>query len=315
LWEADSVEIPGFDPALAKAFVLEYKDSKVRDFVTLLYLRDIEGLEISDSAFLTQQEKVLPHLDAAWRWLARNSRRIYALGEAIAFFGYLGLNGTIIPQLGEAIEFAFRALPRDDGIFTSSGGRRPKCANIAFLKGALALGFTENPDVKAACFDYLRFIEGVEGECTVRTDETPCAYVIVKTLLWLNKFPRAWRTSQYRRVVKNLQNFLLFYDLSEADFPRSRARPNKNWFKFGYFRSFQASIFEAAEALVVSGVKNHPELSKTLQVIGDRCIDGVTWKPQYVRKVWPLQLETRQRGKGTGSPWLTLRGLRITKSG
>ena len=307
------MEIPGFDPVRAKDFVLEYKNPTVRDFVTLRYLRDIKDLDISDPDFLEQQDKLMLHLEAAWHWLARSSRRIYALGEAVAFFGYLGLNGTLIPQLSEAVDFAFRALPRDDGIFTSSGGRRPKCANIAFLNGALELGFSEHPEVKPACFDYLQFIEGAEGDCTVRTDETPCAYIMVKTLHWLNKFPTNWRTSQYRRVVKNIQNFLLFYDLSEADFPRSRARPNKNWFKFGYFRSFQASIFEAAEALAVSGVKSHPELSKTLQVIGDRCIDGVTWKPQYIRKAWPLQLETRQRGKGTGSPWLTLRGLRITK--
>ncbi|MFX1474613.1 MAG: hypothetical protein ACFFCO_03915 [Promethearchaeota archaeon] len=307
------MEIPGFDPARAKAFVLEYPDPKVRDFVTLLYLRDIEGLDIADSVFLAQQEKLLPHLEGTWRWLAQNSRRIYALGEAVAFFGYLGLNGTLIPQLVETIDFTFRALPQDDGVFNASGGRKPKCANTAFLNGVLALGFTEHPAVKTACFDYLSFIEGAEGECPVRTDETPCAYVMVKTLHWLNKFPTNWRTSQYQRVLENVQNFLLFYNLSEADFPRSRPRPNTNWFKFGYFRSFQASIFEAAEALAVSGVKRHPELSKTLRVIGDRCVDGVTWKPQYIRKVWPLQLETRQRGKGTGSPWLTLRGLRITK--
>ncbi len=99
--------------------------------------------------------------------------------------------------------------------------------------------------------------------------------------------------------------------MSKADYPRRRPAPNKNWFKYGYFRSFQSSIFEATEALILSGVKKHLELSKALALIGSQCVGGVTWKPQYVNPHWPLALEIKAKRKQLGSPWLTLRGLRI----
>jgi hypothetical protein len=130
----------------------------------------------------------------------------------------------------------------------------------------------------------------------------------------LNEYPHNWRNNTYHKAVSNIQDYLLSYRLSTADYPRRRPEPNKNWFKFGYFRSFQSSIFEAAEALVLSGIKDHPELKKTFEVLGSQCINEVTWKPQYFQKAWPLPLETKELGTAYGSPWLTLRGLRIASA-
>ncbi|UCD96946.1 MAG: hypothetical protein JSV35_02525, partial [Candidatus Bathyarchaeota archaeon] len=210
-----------------------------------------------------------------------------------------------------AVDHAFMKYKRRNGAFIASSGKINKCANMVFLRAILALGFAGREDVEQACRDYLSVNVNREGGCHVRTDGTPCSYVMVRTLRWLNEFPLKWRDKDYRTMVKNIQDYLLAYDLSSADFPRWHHEPNKNWFKFGYFRSYQSSIFEAAEALVLSGIQSHPILDRTLDVIGSRCIKKVTWKPQYIKKHWPLAILPPQRGRQVGSPWLTLRGLRI----
>ncbi|UCE95990.1 MAG: hypothetical protein JSV51_09900 [Candidatus Bathyarchaeota archaeon] len=310
-----SVIIPNFDPIKAKEYIKKYDTKGIREFVKLLYLRDIENVPISSPEFLKQQGKLLPYLgEGLGSWIERNKKRTFiSFQEVVGFFGNLGLNGTKIPQLVDAIDHAFAKYRRRDGAFIASSGKINKCANMVFLRAVLALGFTERDDVQQACEEYLSFNLNQEGACHVRTDGNPCAYVMVRTLRWLNEFPQNWRNKDYRIAVKNIQDYLLAYDLSTADFPRRYPEPNKNWMKLGYFRSYQSSIFEAAEALALSGVHTHPVLQKTLKAIGSNCINNVTWKPQYIKKHWPLKTLPPQRGKQVGSPWLTLRGLRITQ--
>ncbi|MFX0167890.1 MAG: hypothetical protein ACFE89_00920 [Candidatus Hodarchaeota archaeon] len=309
-----SPAIPSFNPELAVEYVTEYEEPIIHDFAQLLYLRDIQKLPITDSGFLRQQRRLLPHLEyALGPWIEKHRKRTFlAFQEVMGFFGNLGLNGTKIPELVNAVNHAFSTYKRQDGAFIASSGKINKCGNTVFLRAVLALGFAEDPRVKLACEEYLEANLNREGDCHVRTDGKPCAYVMVRTLRWLNEFPSQWRGKQYKTAVKNVQDYLLAHDLSTANFPRRYPEPNPNWMKFGYFRSYQSSIFEAAESLVLSGIKNHPVLTKTLAMIGSRCLNEVTWKPQYIRKHWPLTLLPPQRGKKAGSPWLTLRGLRIT---
>ncbi len=307
--------IPTFKPDQATDYVTNYEHPELRDLVQLLYLRDIQGVSISEPEFLQKQKKILPLFnEKTISWIDRNRQRTFlSFQEVMAFFGYLGLNGTKIPVLVNAVNHVFSSYKRKGGAFIASSGKINKCGNTNFLRAVLALGFDDDVRVEQACEEYLHYILGREGECHVRTDGNPCGYVMVRTLRWLNEYPAKWRNKDYRTAVKNVQDYLLAYDLSTADFPRRHAEPNKNWFKYGYFRSYQSSIFEAAEALVQSGITNHPILKKTLAVIGTTCINGVTWKPQYIQKHWPLTILPPQRGKDKGSPWLSLRGLRITK--
>ena len=305
------LEIPNFDIEKAKQYVWNYPVEFVQDFARLLYLRDINGMSISDPKFLAHQDKLIPQLSYALdTWLELNSHRIFVLSESLSYFAYLGLNGTVIPQIDDNIDEAFEKLPRDEHGFTSSGGKKMKCANTIFLASALKLGFADHPEMDEACSEWLEHVENNEGECPIRIDGSQCAYVLVKTLNLLNLFPQKWRRSRYKRVLKNIQDYLLAYDISQADFPRTSPNPNENWMRFGYFRAFQSSIFEAAEALAVSGVKDHRELHETIQVIGNMCVDGVTWKATYDRKSWPLKMEILKKVDTPGSPWLTLRGLR-----
>jgi hypothetical protein len=308
------ISIPHFNPVKAEEYLRNYDIEEISDFVNFLHMRDIQGIAISSPVFLKHQEKLLPYLEKGLGpWIEKNKKRTFiSFQEVMGFFGNLGLNGTKIPQLVDAVDHAFSKYKRRDGAFIASSGKINKCANMVFLRALLALGFAERADVQQACREYLTSNLGRAGDCHVRTDGNPCAYVMVRTLRWLNEFPQEWRDKDYQAAVENVQNYLLKYDLSTADFPRRRPEPNTNWFKFGYFRSYQSSIFEAVEALVLSGVHDHPVLQNTLNVIGSQCLNEVTWKPRYIQKHWPLMILPAQRGKQAGSPWLTLRGLRIT---
>jgi hypothetical protein len=310
-----SPAIPDFNPNQATGYVTHYDVPDICEFVKLLYLRDIKGISITDPDFLRQQEKLLPLLqNGLGPWIERNRQRTFiSFQEVLGFFGYLGLNGTQIPELVDAVNHAFTNYKRRDGAFIATSGKINKCANMVFLRAVLTLGFVEDARVEKACKEYLKFNLGLEGDCHVRSDGNPCAYVMVRTLRWLNEFPAAWKKKNYRTAVKNVQDYLLAYDLSTADYPRRYPEPNKNWFKYGYFRSYQSSIFEAAEALVQSGITKHRVLQKTLERIGSTCINSVTWRPRYIKKHWPIKILPHQRGKHVGSPWLTLRGLRITQ--
>ncbi|MFX1565597.1 MAG: hypothetical protein ACFFCH_06365 [Promethearchaeota archaeon] len=310
-----SPTIPNFDPELAKEYVTNYDVPEILEFVKLLYLRDIQGTPISGSEFLRQQKNTVPLLQTGMvPWIEKNRKRSFlSFQEVLSFFGYLGLNGTQIPELVDAVDHTFTTYPRRHGAFIASSGKVNQCANTKFLRAVLALGFAKDSRVERACGEYLERNLGHEGECHVRTDGNPCAYVMVHTLRWLNEYPAKWRTKEYHRSVKNIQNYLLAHDLSTANYPRRYPEPNKNWFKYGYFRSYQSSIFEATEALVESGITQHKALKRTLNVIGSTCINGVTWKPQYIQKHWPIKILPPQRGANVGSPWLSLRGLRITR--
>jgi hypothetical protein len=306
--------IPDFNPELAIDYVTGYDEPIICDFVKLLYLRDIQKYSITNVNFLRQQKNLIPHLEyALGPWIEKNRKRTFiSFQEVMGFFGNLGLNGTQIQELVDAVDHAFSTYKRRDGAFLASSGKINKCANTVFLRALLALGFENDSRVRQASEEYLEANLNHEGDCHVRTDGNPCAYVMVRTLRWLNEFPHQWRGKHFKTMVKNIQNYLVSYDLSTADYPRRNPEPNTNWTKFGYFRSYQSSIFEAAEALVGSGLLDHPVLTKTLNVIGSQCINGVTWKPRYIKKHWPVALLPPQRGKKIGSPWLTLRGLRIT---
>ncbi|MFX1483807.1 MAG: hypothetical protein ACFFCP_11545, partial [Promethearchaeota archaeon] len=155
---------------------------------------------------------------------------------------------------------------------------------------------------------HLTRIHDHEGLCKYKKGGTPCAFVNIKDLILLNEFPEKWRDGIYRESVKNIQKYLLSYDLSTADYPRQNPSPNKHWMNFAHFRSYQSSVFQGAEALVMSGIRNHKTLKKALKVVGSKCVDEKTWKTNYIQRKFPLQLE-----KGL-SPWLTVSGLRIIKA-
>lgn len=315
--------IPGFNPLQARRFVEEFEDSVVRGFVHLSLIRDIDNVRITSKRFLEQQQNVMPHLQKVLSsqlgnggWLTKEEDLKMPLYKSthwiLNYLGYLGLSGIVISEVENAVEYAHANLRDDDGLYSNTGthyGGFLECNSAIFLGSLLRLGFHKSLEVKEDCLAHLNRISDEEGHCRYKKGGTPCGYVSVKNLVMFNEFPKQWRGKMYKRSVKNIQEFLLRHDLSTADYPRTRENPNKHWFNFAHFRSFQASVFQGAEALVLSGVKDHPVLKNALDFIGSKCIDGITWKAGYVQQKFPLRLESKKP-----SPWLTLRGLRIHKA-
>jgi hypothetical protein len=234
--------------------------------------------------------------------------KYHSTPHVLVFFGYLGLNGAIIPQIAKAVDYCMDSLNRDkNGLFVRIGyPEAAECESAMFLRALLRLGFMGQKDVRDVCMAYLGFLYGREGLHCMHHKHlkgNPCIWVLIKDLMLLNEFPQEWRSNDYRQIVKNIQRSLLTRNLSGEDWF------GRNWLKFGYFRNQYSSLFEGVEALTMSRIKNHPELKKALQVIGLRCIDNATWKAEFVQNQWPMLLETRQP-----SPWLSLRGLRIIQA-
>lgn len=241
------MSIPNFDFVKAERFVTNFADSVVLEFARLLYLRDVEGLPISHSAFLRQQEKVLGNLGnvmarqletGGWQRVEEDIKmhKFVSTFQILIFFGYLGLNGTAIPEISKAVDYCFSHLNRDkNGLFVRVGyPEGAECENAMFLRALLKLGFAEQKPVYDICMTFLDFIYGREGmHCTHHRHlkGNPCIWVLIKNLMMLNEFPQQWCNNTYRQVVENIQKSLLASNLSGEDWF------GRNWLKFGYFRS------------------------------------------------------------------------------
>ncbi len=320
------MRIPGFDELEALDFVVQ----DVSPFVHLLYMRDIAGVSVDSGAFLEQQrvalsaagfENLLSKQLPSGGWLPPDEESAFgpvhrSTGWLLIYFGYLGFNGTEMPAIQDAVAYAFRHLyDHERGLFLSTGRRYPgfaPCESAMLLRALLRLGFQDDPSVREACDHHLEAIHGREGACRHKRGGYPCAWGMTKSLRMLNAFPADWRTPAYARTVETIQAYLLSPHLAQGDFPRSRNSfidHPRHWTSLGYFRSYQSDRFEASEALVESGVTDDPELQRTLDVVGDKCLDGVTWQPDYHRGEWPIRLEAN-----LPSPFLSLRGLRIAQA-
>ncbi len=127
-------------------------------------------------------------------------------------------------------------------------------------------------------------------------------------MLFLSDWPESWKNNKAKESISACQEHLLEHDLSTANYPSVKSGTNSKWFKFSYFKTYHSDIFEGLEAIVSSGIKDDPTISKTLEVIGKKSIDGKSWLCEQNINM-QLKLEKSEQL----SPWLTIRGLKIQK--
>ncbi|MHA2362585.1 MAG: hypothetical protein ACXAC7_01410 [Candidatus Hodarchaeales archaeon] len=312
--------ITNFSPEKAKEFILNHKTP----YVKLLLLRDIDNISINDSKFIKLQDQILQEKILS-RLLAKQlksgawvpSDKDGGFGQmhrstiwTLVLLGYLGLNGKIIAQISNAVDYIFDKLFQNDTkIFINLGSSWNKFMeshNASILRSLIKLGFESYSDVYNACMTHLDMIYGKEGLCEYKKGGFKCAWGLTKDLLLLNEFPKSWRTEKYNESVKACQDGLLAFNLAEANYPNYRNLKSPKWFQFMYFRSYHSDIFETIEALVGSGIKDHPVLMKALEAMGEHCIDEKTWNCVHTYN-WQVKFEQKDKP----SPWLSLRGLRI----
>lgn len=315
--------IPNFDPEKGKEFIFSHKDP----YVKLAYKRDIDGLSQASSEFLNfqkmlLQERGLSNLLAkqleTGAWEPPEKDDVFGPLQkstiwTLVLFSYMGLNGTKVTEIEKAVDYIFET--QFDHVKQTFHNNHPvwgefmQSHNSTILRALIQLGFEGRKDVKEASFHHLNLIHGKEGFCKYKKENHRCAWGLIKNLLFFNEWPDSWRNKKFQESVKACQDFLLLYDLSKADYPRERKNPNYKWLNFSTFKTYHSDIFEGLEALVQSGVKSHPIITKTLNVVGDRCIDNQTWICGL-----NVNMKLKLEKKDQSSPWLTLRGLRINKA-
>jgi len=149
------VKIPNFEPQKATKYI----KTQNSPYVTLLYLRDIENRSITNAEFLTHQNQLLAEPDVValfakqldtGGWLPRKDDQVYnpmyrSTIWQLIYLGYLGLNGTTIPQIIKAIDYSFRNFyDQEEGIFPSISRYSGflQCLNGMFLRALLKMGFS-----------------------------------------------------------------------------------------------------------------------------------------------------------------------------
>ncbi|MFX0085500.1 MAG: hypothetical protein ACFFAU_07490 [Candidatus Hodarchaeota archaeon] len=323
------VEIPSFNPSKAEDYLNTHK---LMPYFRLLYLRDVLKVKMETNEYLEEQERFLSQkrisrllnkqLDTG-SWLPTEKDNVWGPMHkstvwTLLFFGYFGINGSLLPNIIKAVDYIFDTkINLNEYVFRENHkiwGHFMQCENSMILRSLLLLGFNQREDVKRACLAHLKRIDGKEGLCYYKKGpkskdrfQLPCAWGLVKDLLFLNEWPDQWKNVEYKNTIKNIQEFLLAQNLASADFPRIKEAISKKWFAFAYFRSYYADLFEAVESLIMGGLVNHNKIDETLQIIGKHCKNSVTWLCG-ITPTWPIQFEKVQ----TPSPWLTIKGLKFS---
>ncbi|MCG3217122.1 MAG: hypothetical protein KAS63_10370 [Candidatus Heimdallarchaeota archaeon] len=316
-------KIPNFDEKKATDFILNHKDP----YVKFAFQRDIEDMDFSKSEFVELQSSLFEdrklasltskQLDTG-AWESPEKDSVFGPLQkstiwTLVLLGQMRLNGSIVPEIVKALNYTFETqYDHEKKMFHNNHpvwGDFMQSHNSTALRAFLQLGFDSRKDVKQASLEHLEHIHGQEGLCKYKKKNYRCAWGLVKNLLFFNEWPENWRNQKYRESVKVCQNHLLSHDLSKADYPRERPNPNYKWINFSTFKTYHSDIFEGLESLVLSGIKSHKIIDKTLDVVGAQCTDKQTWMCGL-----NVNMKIKLEKKGESSPWLTLRGLRVNKA-
>ena len=316
-------KIPNFKVQKARNFVLEFKDP----YAKLLLKREVDLIPIDSKEFLYLQEqlfkekgliKLMDKQLATGAWLLPEKEDVFGPLQksttwTLVLLGLMGLNGTIERKIEKAVEYIFETqYDYNTNTFHNHHefwGDFMQSHNASILRALIRLGFTDNKDVKNASIAHLDLIHDKEGYCKYKKGNLKCAWGLIKNLLFLNEWPDSWKNSKVKESITACQNYLLAYDLSTANYPRLAEKPNNKWMRFSYFKTYHSDIFEALEALVTSGISDHPVISKTLDAIGKRCSNEKTWLCEL-----NVNMQLKLEKNGHESPWLSIRGLKINNT-
>ena len=197
------------------------------------------------------------------------------------------------------------------------------CHNGDSLHALLRLGYADDPRVQAALEWQVRAVTGLEeiryyksgttgpGFACVANSGQPCAWGATKAMKALLAVPSDRRKPAVQQAVNTGAKFLLSHDPAVADYPFLE-RVSSTWFKFGFPLSYWSDVLETAAVLVELGYGSNPRLSNALQLILSKQDNQGRWTLENTLngKMW-VDIEA----KGKPSKWVTLRALRLLRSG
>ncbi len=192
------------------------------------------------------------------------------------------------------------------------------CLNGNLIWALIALGYANDERVQRAvawltsAILNRNFVPGISGpnfECRIN-NHLPCAWGAVKALRALASLPASLQSAQVKRAIKQSAEFLLGYDVAQADYPR-RSTISQNWFRFGFPLSYTSDVLETTLALSAAGYARDPRLQNARAFIeSKRGADG-RWLLGYT-----LNSRTWKNIEACGKPskWITLRALRAIRT-
>jgi hypothetical protein len=196
------------------------------------------------------------------------------------------------------------------------------CLNGNLLTALIQLGWLDDPRVQQALAWQAHAITGEElipyypsgtsGPDFACGDnlKQPCGWGAIKALKALSAVPSARRTPIMERALAQGVQFLLRYDLAQANYP-FRDHVSANWFKLGFPLSYWSDVLEALTVLAALGYGRDPRLAAAYRWLADKQDAQGRWKLENTLngKMWS-DIER----KGQPSKWVTLRALRAIKA-
>jgi hypothetical protein len=171
-------------------------------------------------------------------------------------------------------------------------------------------GLAPNTERKAA-LRYYAYKSGPGFACGANS-HLPCGWGAAKVMLAFGKLPLSRRTPRIERAIAQGVDFLFSVEPASAAYPMPGGlKPNRAWWQFGFPVFYITDVLQVAEALVSLGYGHDPRLASTLDLIRSKQDANGRWAQEYNygSKTWG-----DFGHKGTPSPWVTLRALRVLRA-
>jgi hypothetical protein len=197
------------------------------------------------------------------------------------------------------------------------------CHNAMQARALLRLGFGGDFRLQAAIEWQARMVTGdlLPGQryyksatagpnfaCALNQGQ-PCAWGATKALRAFLAVPAAQRSPAVQAALQAGAEFLLSYDLAQANYPYT-GKVSNHWFNLAFPLSYWSDMLETAGVLVEAGYQDDPRLKGALDWLRQKQDLQGRWRLEdsLNGKMW-VDIEVR----GRPSKWVTLRALRLFK--
>ena len=312
--------------------------------VRYLALRDLSGLSPDDPELLSAQKAahtqgpiatVLDQMQPEGYWvkpgpgyLPKYTSTVWSL----ILLAQLGASVYCDERVGLACDYILKEALTEHGQFSTNGA---PSGTADCLQGNLCWALTalgcDDPRLERA-YDWMaRSLTGegiapmserdapiryYAGKCGPNfacgaNDKKSCAWGAAKVMLAFATWPAVRRTPLIERAIQQGIDFLFGVDPATADYPSPyAAKPNSNWWKFGFPVFYITDLLQIVEALAALGYGRDPRLTNAVQLIHNKQDTQGCWPLEYdyTGKIWLDSGPKKQPNK-----WVTLRALKVMR--
>jgi hypothetical protein len=224
----------------------------------------------------------LQHKDGWWNVNTYSFNPLYKNTYwQLYFLSVLGVTRRIA-GIDRAVELVVSHMQKDNGSFSSDlkySGNLP-CMEGIFLEMLLRLGY-ENEDFTKKAVAFINDLVYRESFRCKYKQNLKCPWGAIKILKAYNLMPVKYINEETQATVKKALDFLVRYEIVEANYPRKKKRSN-HWFMFSYPRSYQSDILELVSGIVDAGCDKHSHnVKRALNYILSKRLPDGTWKMEY----------------------------------